>query len=132
MPYKSRSTLAVRAQLLTRHTLMCSWVLILPVLQELEELLRSPLLEETHEWATDGLHFGTGNLGDLAVAEDEGASDLLELEVARDIGVDEDLGELARCNDELGNEINCIVSVAAKLRWRRLIRSEFAVELYTS
>lgn len=104
-------------------------ILIFPPLKELEELLRTSLLEETHERAADGLHFVTWDLGNLAVAIHEATSDLLELQVPSDVGVNEDLGELARRDDELGNEIDSIVAIPSKLLWDRLIRPELAVQL---
>ena len=108
---------------------MGSRVIVLPVLEELEELLRATFLKETHERATNGLHLCAGNLRDLAVTEDEGAGDLLELEVARNIGVDEDLGELAGCDDELGHQVHGVVAVTAEVGWRRLVGAELAVQL---
>ena len=94
---------------------MGSRVLVLPVLQELEELLRSPLLKETHEGALDRLHLRAGYLGDLAIAVDEAARDLLELEVSGHIRVYEDLRELSRCNDELGDKINGVITITTEL-----------------
>ena len=58
---------------------MGSRVLVFPSLKELEELLRTPLLKNTHEGTADGLHLITGNLGDLAITVDKAASNLLEL-----------------------------------------------------
>ena len=108
---------------------MGSRVLVLPVLQELEELLRSPLLKETHERTPHSLHLVTGNLRDLAITVDEAASDLLELKVASDFGVDEDLRELARRDDELGDEIHGVVAVTTELGGRGLLIPELAIEL---
>ena len=108
---------------------MSSRVLILPVLQELEELLSSSFLKETHEGALHSLHLGARHLGDLAVTINEATSDLLELEVSGDLSVNEDLRQFTRRDDEFGNEVDGIVSVAPKLRWRGLIRAEFAIQL---
>ena len=108
---------------------MGSRVLILPALKELEELLRPPLLKQTHEGTLHRLHLRAGNLGDFAIAEDETARDLLELEVPNDIGVDKDLGKFTRGNDELGDEIDGIVPIPAEIRRWGLVRTEFAVEL---
>ena len=110
-------------------TLVSSRVLILPALQELEELLCPPLLKETHKWALHRLHLRTGHLADLAIAVDKAACDLLELELTRHIGMDKDAGELARSDYEFGNEIDSVVAVAAELSGRGLIRAELAVEL---
>ena len=116
-------------RILKRLTLVGRRVIVLPVLKELEELLCPPLLKETHERTLDRLHLRTGDFGDLAVAVDVTARNLLELEVARYIGVDKDAGELARRDDELGDEIDGIVAVTAELLGRRSA-PELAVELY--
>ena len=108
---------------------MSSRILILPVLQELEELLRPPLLKKTHKWALDRLHFRAGHLGDLTIAVDKAAGDLLELEVAGDIGVNENARKFSRGNDELGNEIDGIVAIAAEVLRGRLVGPELAVKL---
>ena len=110
-------------------TLVSSGILILPPLKELKELLRPPLLKEAHERATDSLHLVTWHLGDLAITVDEAACDLLELQVTSHVGVDEDLGQLARGDDELWDKVNGVVAVASKLSWGRLIWPELAVEL---
>ena len=112
------------------RTLVSGRILILPALEELEELLRPPLLKKTHERALDRLHLRAGDLGDPAIAVDETACDLLELEVTGDIGVDEDASELSRGDDELGNEIDGVVAVAPKVLGDGLIGSELAVELH--
>jgi hypothetical protein len=113
-----------------KRTLVSGRVIILPALEELEELLCTSLLEEAHERTLDGLHLSTGNLWDLAVTVDEAARNLLEFEVAGDLSVDEDLCELSRGDDELGDEINGIVTVSAKFLRRGLIRAELAIELW--
>ena len=110
---------------------MSSRVLVLPALQELEELLCSPLLEETHERTLDRLHLRGRHLGDLAITIDEAACDLLELEVAGDVGVDENLGQLSRRDDELGDEVDGVVTVAAQVFWGRLVWPELAIQLRT-
>jgi hypothetical protein len=106
-----------------------SGVLIFPPLKKLEELLGPPLLKETHEGTADCLHLVTRDLRDLAVTVDKAASDLLELKVPGDIGMDEDLGELSRRDDELGDQVNSIVTIPSKLLWDGLIRPKLAVEL---
>ena len=70
-------------------------IFIFPSLQELEELLRPPLLEETHERALDSLHLRARHFGDLAIAVHETTGDLLELQVASDVGVDENTGQFS-------------------------------------
>ena len=108
---------------------MSSRVFVLPALQELKKLLCPPLLKETHKWTLHGLHLRTGDLADLAIAIDEATCDLLELEVTRHIGMDEDASELARSDDEFGYEIDSVVAVAAKVLRRRGAIPELAVEL---
>ena len=111
---------------------MSGRVFILPALQELEELLGAPLLKETHKRTLHGLHLVTGDLRDLAIAVHKATCDLFELEVTSDVGVDKDLSELSRGDDELGNKVNSVISVASKLRRRALVWSELAVQLVTS
>ena len=108
---------------------MGSWIIILPTLQELEEFLCPPLLKESHERALHCLHFCAGHLGDLTIAVDKAAGDLLELEVAGDIGVNENARKFSRGNDELGNEIDGVVAIAAEVLWGRLVGPELAVKL---
>ena len=104
-------------------------ILVLPTLKELEELLCPPLLKETHERTLDRLHLRARDFGDLAIAVDEAARDLLELEVARHVRVHEDARQLAGRDDELGDEVDSIVTVTSKFGRRRLIWPEFTVEL---
>ena len=104
-------------------------VVILPGLKELEELLCPPLLKETHKWALHRLHLRAGDLADLAIAVDEATCNLLELEVTRHVGMDEDASELARSDDEFGDEIDSVVAVATKVSGNGLIGAELAVEL---
>jgi hypothetical protein len=104
-------------------------IFILPVLQELEEFLRATLFKETHQWALNCLHFRAGNLGDLAVAIDETARDLFELEVASDIGVHEDFREFSGCDDELWDEIDSVIPITTEPGWGSLICAELSVEL---
>ena len=104
-------------------------IIIPPILQELEELLRATLFKETHQWAFDCLHFSAGNLGDLAVAIDEAACDLFEFEVASDISVHEDFGEFSGCDDELWDEIDSVISITTEPRGGSLISAELSVEL---
>ncbi len=106
---------------------MSSRVFVLPALKELEELLRPSLLKEAHERALQCLYLVTGDLRDLAITVDEATSNLLKLEVTRDVGVDEDLGKLSRSDDKLGNEVNGVVSVTSKLRRRALVWPELAI-----
>jgi hypothetical protein len=104
-------------------------ILVSPILQKLEEFLRAALLEKTHQWTFHRLHFRAGNLGDLAVTIDETACDLLELEVASDIGVHEDFREFSGRDDELWDEIDSVIPIAAELSGGCLISAEVSIEL---
>jgi hypothetical protein len=108
---------------------MSSRIVVLPILQKLEKLLGAPLFKEAHQWASHRLHFGAGNLGDLAITVHKASGDLLKLEVASDIGMHEDLCKFSRCDDELGDKIDSIVPITAELGWGRLIPAELSIEL---
>ena len=112
------------------RTLVSGRILILPALEELEELLRPPLLEQTHEGTLHRLHLRARNLRDLAITIHKAARNLLELEVASDIGVDENACELSRGDDELGNEIDSVVAVATEILGHSLVGPELAVQLH--
>ena len=100
MPLKRSCSIALtNLYRLGGRTLVGSRVLILPALKELEELLRPPLLKQTHEGTLHRLHLRARNLRDLAITIHEAARNLLELEVASDIGVDENARELSRGDD---------------------------------
>src|SRR5882762_9164260 len=110
---------------------MGTGVFIFPSLQELEELLRAAFLEEAHQWALEGFYLRARDLGYPAVTIYEASRDLLELEIASDIGVHEDLRKFTRGNDEFGHKVDSVVSVAPELGGRGLIRTEFAIKLRT-
>jgi hypothetical protein len=104
-------------------------IFILPALQELEELLCASFLEKPHQRTLDGLHLGTGHLGDLSIPIDITSGDLLEFQISSDIGVDQNLGEFPRGDDEFGNQINVIVAIPSQLcRWFSTV-PELAPEL---
>ena len=111
------------------QTLMGSRIFVLPVLQELEEFLRATLFEKTHQGALHCLHFGAGDLGDLAITVDKASGDLLKLEVASDISMHEDLRKFSGCDDELRNEVDGVISITTEISRGRLIPAEFTVEL---
>jgi hypothetical protein len=100
-----------------------------PPLQELKKLSRPSLLKEAHERTLECFYFGTRNFRDSAVAIDEAARDLFELEVSSYISVDKDFGKLSRSDDELWNKIDGIIAITSKFFGRRHIWSEFPVEL---
>jgi len=74
---------------------MRSRVFVPPPLQKLKELLRAPLLEQTHQGAPDCLQLRARHLGDLAIAVDEATCDLFELKIPSNIGMDEDFSQLS-------------------------------------
>ena len=104
-------------------------VLVLPVLKELKELLRTTLLKQAHKGAPDRLHLRAGHLRDFAVAVHKAAGDLLELEVPRNIGVNQNASEFSGRDDELGDEVDGIVAIAPEFSRRGLVGSEVTVEL---
>jgi len=77
------------------RTLVGNRIVISPSLEELEELLRPPFLEQTHKWTGESLHLCAGNLGDPTIAVDEATRDLLELEISCNVGVHQNFGKLA-------------------------------------
>jgi hypothetical protein len=110
--------------------LMSCRVIILPGLQEFKELLGPSFFKESHKRGADGFHLGARHLGDLSITVDKRTGYLLELEITCHIGVNEDLGELAGSDNELGNEIYGVVSVSSQFFWNLLIRPELAIELW--
>src|ERR1700734_2280925 len=96
------------------HTLVRHRVVVLPVLQELEELFCSPFLKQSHERAFNSLHLCARHLGNPAIAVHETSGDLFELKVASYIGMDEHFSEFPRSNNKLWNEIDSIVAVTTK------------------
>lgn len=111
------------------HALVSRRVVLSVGLHELEELLGPALLEETHQGAANGLHLCGGDLGDLAVAVNIRTGDLLELEVARDVGVSQDLDQLTIGHHELGDQVDVVVAVLSKARSRCLAIAELFEKL---
>jgi len=109
--------------------LMGCRVVIFPILEEGKEVPRPPLFKEAHQGRLQRLRFIRRYLGDFAIPIDERASDLLEIEVTGDVGVDEDLGEFTGGDDELGDQVNCVVAVATELCWRLIRSLEVTIEL---
>lgn len=107
-------------------------VLVPPVLQEFKELLRAAFLEQAHESRANGFHLGRGDLCDATIAVYVGSCDLLEFEVASDVGVDEHLCELSVGHHVFGDQVDCVVAVPAEVRRGALARAELVVELWTA
>jgi hypothetical protein len=102
------------------RTLVGGGVLGVEGANPLDEALHAALLEDAHQGGAESLSgvrgdLGDGGLGALALL-DIAASDLLELEVSCDIGGDENVGELARGHEELGDEVDAPVIEAAVFR----------------
>lgn len=85
----------------------------------LDEGLHAALLEDAHQWRLESLASIRGDLSDggsrTGTLLNVAASDLLELEVAGNIGRDENVGELARGHEELGDQVNVPVIHASVL-----------------
>lgn len=101
---------------------MCRWVILLVCAHPLEEVSRPSLLEQTHQGRSQRLagirrNLCDGRLGAVALLY-VAASNLLELEVFRDVGRDEDVGEFAVGHEKLGNKVNVpVVHAAVLLPW---------------
>lgn len=54
---------------------------------------------------------------------------MLELKVTGDVSVDEDLGKFTGGDDELGDQVDCVVAVATELCWRLIRSLEVTVKL---
>jgi hypothetical protein len=96
-------------------TLMGGRIVVLPVLQKHEERPRPSLLEQAHQAAPQRLALVRRDLVDPSIAVDVGAGDLLELEVSDDVGVDEHSGECPAGQDELGDQVDGIVTVTTEV-----------------
>jgi hypothetical protein len=109
-------------------TLVSGRIFILPTLQKHEKVSRSTLLEQAHQAAPQRLALIGGDLVNLAIPVDVGTGDLLEFEVSNDVGVDEHSGKVAACQDELGDEVDGVVSITSEGVGGRAV-AEFLVEL---
>lgn len=94
---------------------MSGRVVVLPVLQEHEERPRPSLLEQPHQAAPQRLALVRGDLVDPSVSVDVGPGDLLEFEVADDVGVNEHAGEGTAGQDEFGDQVDGIVTVTTEV-----------------
>lgn len=85
-------------------------VVLLELSNPFKELLGTALLEEAHERRAQSLasirgHLGDGRLGTLALL-DVATGDLLELEVSRHVGGNQDVCQLAVGHQQLGDQVN--------------------------
>lgn len=102
-----------------RRTFVGGGILGIESSNPLNEGLHPALLEDTHQrglegFASIGWDLGDGGLG-TGTLLDVAASNLLELEVTSDVGRHEDVGQLARGHEELGDQINVPVVHTAVL-----------------
>ena len=104
-------------------------IIVPPVLQELEEASSPSLLEQTHQATRQRFPLVRRDLGDPAISQDIRSSNLLELQIPGDIGLDQHLSELTGCQNKFRNEIDSIVSIPAEILGRGGA-SELLVELY--
>mmetsp|Transcript_15753 Transcript_15753/g.42303 ORF Transcript_15753/g.42303 Transcript_15753/m.42303 type:complete len:226 (+) Transcript_15753:946-1623(+) len=91
-------------------------VLLLVVLYVDQEVAEAPLLEEAHEPGLEGFCLCGRHFVDVTFLEDEGAINLLELEVVRRLGMQQHLHQLARSHHELWDEVNVVVPARSQLR----------------
>jgi hypothetical protein len=90
-------------------------ILIPPVLQELKELFGTTLLKQSHQRTPHSFHLSAGHFRYLTITVYEATCDLLELKIPCYVRVHEDLGQFTRSNDELRDEIDCVISVTTEL-----------------
>lgn len=112
---------------------MSGRVILLKFTDPFQELLRPPLLEHSHKRRAQGLvgirgDLGHGSLGALALL-DIAASDLLELEVSRNIGGNEDIRQLAVGHKQLGDQVDVPVVDSAILLPGLLAGADVAILL---
>ena len=101
---------------------------LVEVLHPDEEVAEAALLEQAHEAGGERFALIGRHLVYLALLEDVGALDALELEVARHARVYEQLDEQAVGHQELGYEVDVPVAAAAQVR-RRLVQVVLLVKL---
>ena len=104
------------------QTLVGSRVLGVERTDPLHEALHAALLEDTHQGGLESLASIRGDLGDGGLGAgallDVAAGNLLEFEVAGDVGGYEDVGQLAGRHEELGNEVDVpVVESTVLLPW---------------
>lgn len=101
---------------------MCSGVVDVESTDPFYEALHPSLLKDTHQRRSQSFGSIGGNLGDSGLGTssllDEATSDLLEFEVAGNIGGDKDVGQLARRHQKLRYEVDVpVVGSAVLLPW---------------
>lgn len=116
-----------------RLTLMCSGVFDIEGADPFYEALHSSLFEDAHEGGTQGLSSVGGNLGNgslgFSTLLNETASDLLELEIAGNVGGNENVGQLAGGHEELRDQVDVPVVGSTIFLPRLLAFCEVAILL---
>lgn len=112
---------------------MCRRILGVKSANPLDKGLHASLLKEAHERGSKSLGGIRGHLGNggflAATLLNVTTSNLLELEIAGDVGRDENVGQLARGHEELGNKVDVPVVKSTILLPRFLTVAEVAVLL---
>lgn len=108
---------------------MRSFIVILPVLDELKELLQAALLDDADQGGCDSLGLAGRDLGDLSFAVYKGSRNLLKFQVPRDIGVCQESDNFSVSHHELWNKVNVVVSVTTQIGRNGFVGAIFAVKL---
>jgi hypothetical protein len=88
-------------------------------LQERQEVAEALLLKHAEQARRQRLRLGAGHFVDRALLVHVRAFDRLELEIARHIGVQQQLDQHARRHDQLRHKVDTVVARAAELvLWR--------------
>lgn len=116
-----------------QRTFVSGRVLEVECADPFDERLHASLLKDAHERRLESFTCIRGDLGNSSLVAssllDVTSSNLLELEVSGNIGGNEDVGQLARRHEELGDKINIPVVEAAIVLPRLLALLEVSVLL---
>lgn len=115
------------------RTLVSSWVLEIEGANPLNEGLHASLLKDAHERGLESFASIRGYLGNSGFVGSTllnvAAGDLLELEISGNISGDENVGQLSRGHEELGNKVNVPVVESAVFRPRLLASLKVSILL---
>jgi hypothetical protein len=100
----------LNCHILGKQTLVGAWVLLIDFSNPFQELLCPPLLEETHQrrsksFTRIGRHLGDCGLGAASLL-DIAARNLLEIEVSRNVGGDEDVCQFSIGHQQFWYEVD--------------------------
>lgn len=115
------------------RTLVSRRVVLFEFTNPFQELLRPPFLEHAHErraqsFACIGRHLGHCRLGSLSLLN-VATGDLLELEVSRNVGGNQNVCQLAVRHQKLGHQVHVPVVDTAILLPRFLAGADVAIFL---